>query len=292
MRRRPGLVVGALVAIAVLFVLFAPGPDGRSLPPATNATPSTTAAPAATVDPFSVALDPVPGQTTVPPLTEQGRATLAGAVAGPEGLLAGATVRIERLVGDQVQQIDVATGTGGRFRLEGVPGGRYRVRAFQAPMFTMTEPSVFFLPDGEERQIDLLTSDVSGTDVQAGTTPASPFIGQGVNLAVRISQIVVDADGVARQQPVVGAPVRISSTGWIAVDADTPRRTNAAGVAVFSFSCERVSSVSATAVVGPDGADQELYTLEVPPCAPRPTTTTSTSTPAEPGEDEPPSTTP
>jgi len=53
--------------------------------------------------------------------------------------------------------------------------------------------------------------------------------------------------------------------------------TGSDGVALYTFRCDRASSVSATAIIG-TGAEEQVFPLEVPSCGPRPTTTTTTTT--------------
>ncbi len=126
-------------------------------------------------------------------------------------------------------------------------------------------------------------------------------MGQAVNLAVRVSQRTVDGDGVAREVPLPNEPVRVSASGWTSLDGtdgssqttgSSPTTgagqsddqtgidrsgvlTDSNGVAVFRFRCDRVTEVSAFAVVG---AQQETFPLQPPPCSPVPTTTTTTTT--------------
>jgi hypothetical protein len=69
--------------------------------------------------------------------------------------------------------------------------------------------------------------------------------------------------------------VEIRSSGWVYVDGRPV--TDGEGVALFTFRCDRDTSVSATAIVGP-APDQRTYPLDVPVCASRPVTTTTTTT--------------
>src|SRR5690606_1191562 len=101
------------------------------------------------VDLSGVALPVVAGETTST-LRETGTARLVGTVTGPDGPVAGATVRIERLVAGREVRTDVTTASDGRFALDGVPGGRYRVRAFLPPDLAQTAPELRFVADGGE----------------------------------------------------------------------------------------------------------------------------------------------
>ena len=297
-------------------VLVACGaPDSGLLPPPSSTSSTSTTPTTAPIDYSEIALEAFPGRPTTSAPISAGTATIRGAVSGPDGGVVGGTVRIERLVADVVQRTDVPTNETGGFILSGVPGGRYRVRAFQAPRLAMMDVEVFFLEDGADKEIRLNTEVFEGTAVRASTTPANPIVGQGVNLAVRVAQRTVDGDGIGREAPLAGVAVRVRTSGWVVLDeqqattttttdpdddasdeddesdTDDPapaggsaRVTDGDGVIVFQFACDRVGSTTATAVVG-SGDDEETFSLEVPPCAPVPTTTTTTTT-APPVDDD------
>lgn len=276
--RRPFQLAGALlvvlVAIAVLSTTCA-RPERRSLPPPSSTSSTTPGeAPTSSVDRSRIILQPVRGETTTT-LVETGRAAVRGVVVGPDGAVPGAVVRIERLVGDAVQVRDVRTGGDGTFRVDGLPGGRLRVRAFQPPALTMTQPEIFFLGGDEERDLRLNVTRHTGPDVRASTAPEAPRVGDLVNLLVWVAERVVDDDGVARTVPRPGVPVDIQSSGWVYVDGRPI--TDAEGVALFTFRCDRETSVTATALIG-TAPEQRSYPLEVPGCASRPVTTTTSTT--------------
>lgn len=276
------------IAAAIGFLLFAGlivgtcrDPQPRTLPPPSNTSTTATAPPTTDPDFSRVALPEVPGETTTTAPRTTGFATLKGVVQGPDGAVPGAVVRAERLVGDIVQPFDVRTGADGAFELSGVPGGRYRVRAFLPPTLAMDEPQIFYQPDFEERELRLVVEPFTGLIVRGDTAPQSPIVGYGVNLAVRVTERRVDDDGIAREVPVPGTPIRVIATGWTSLGSDSAI-TGADGTAVFEYRCDRVGAVSVTAYVG---APEEPFSLDVPGCSPVPTTTTTTST-TEPDDDD------
>jgi len=274
--RRPARVVGALLAvlavIAVLSTTFA-RPDDRSLPPPSSTSSTQPEPTTTTVDRSRLVLRPVPGETTTS-LAETGRARLRGVVVGPDGPVPQAIVRIERLVGELVQVRDVRAGPDGTFAAEGIPGGRVRVRAFLPPSLTMTQPEIFFLAERDDEELRLNVTRHEGPDVRASTAPTAPRAGDLVNLLVWVAERVVDEDGVARTVAVPGVPVDIQFSGWTSVESRPV--TDADGVALFTFRCERSSPVTATAFIGV-APDVRTYPLEVPGCADRPVTTTTTT---------------
>lgn len=271
--RLVAVVIGVVLVVAV-FGSTCSAPDRRTLPPpdptATTLPEETTT----TVDHSRTVLQPVAGQTTTT-LAEFGDAILSGVVTGPTGGVPGAIVRIERLVGGAVQVRDVRTGEDGTWVLEGLPGGRIRVRAFAPPTLTMLEPEIFFLTDGNQRELRLVVREHSGILVQADVTPRSPTVGNPVNVAVQVVEKVVDDDGVARTRPLAGLPLELRSSGWELVAG--PDTTDGDGLAVYTFRCDRPAAVTAAVAIF-DGVEERSFPLDVPSCGPRPTTTTSTST--------------
>ncbi len=273
------LTVAAIaVAVVAVIAFLVPGcsaPEARTLPPPSST--SSTAPTTTTTEPdYSlIALDPVPGQTTTTAPTTTGHTTLQGSVEGPDGPVPGAVVRADRLVGDAVQRTEVRTAADGTFQATGLPGGRFRVRAFLPGSLAMDDAEVFFIADGETRDLRLLVQAYTGFTVRASTNPAAPIVGDAVNLAVLVAERTVDDSGIAREVPKPGLAVRISASGWTALDDLPVQFTDTDGIAVFEFRCDRVTTVVATAIVG---ADEEAFPLEPPACAPVPTTTTTTTT--------------
>ena len=271
--RLVAIVVG-VVAVLVVFGSTCSAPDQRTLPPPE---PTSTTAPEETttsVDHSRTVLQPLTGQTTTT-LAETGRARLTGVVTGPDGPVSGATVRVERLVGDAVQVLEARTREDGAWALERIPGGRMRVRAYAPPSLTMLEPEIFFLTEAEPRDLRLTVREHQGVFVLSDVTPRAPTVGSDVNVAVRVLQRVVDDQGVARTQPLAGIALQSQSSGWVFLNG--PATTAGDGVAVYTFRCEQPASV-VMAVVLFDGVEERAIPVDVPSCAPRPTTTTSTST--------------
>lgn len=211
-------------------------------------TPDPTA-PTTIIDRSGIALAGVPGQTTST-IVERGKASLVGSVQGPGGLVVGATVRIERLVAGREIRSDVLTGPDGRFLLGGVPGGRYRVRAFLAPSLAQIAPEVRFLSDGEEHSFDLVVEQQSGLVVRADVAPEPPLLGGSVNLVASVANRTVDVDGVVRSTPVVGATVELVGLGRWALrdDAGSPPDDETSTSTSTSSTSSSSSSSSSTSV--------------------------------------------
>lgn len=293
-----------LAVVVVLAAAACSGDDDAGPSPTTRPTTPTTV-----VDRSGIVLPRVGGETTTT-IDERGTAVLVGTVRGPAGPLATATVRVERLVAGREIRRDAVTDADGRWELRGVPGGRYRVRAFLAPVYAQTDADVRFLADGEEHRYDLVVDDQRSVVVRADVAPDAPLVGGAVNLVVAVARRTVDADGIVRAAPAAGTVVELTGLGrWVLRDdgtttdtadlSDPPRATSIrlsdAGRARFELVCRaagapglalRVPVVvqappgvpSTTATTAPLVTREEVR-LELPDCAVAGQTTSTTTAP-------------
>jgi hypothetical protein len=254
-RPRPALVVA--IAVAVLVAACSGGgeegaPDPIERPPR----PTTTR-----VDHTGVVLGVVPGETTTT-VAASGRAAIVGSVRGPSGAIAEAVVRIERLAPGGPSTDVVADGEG-RYELRGVPGGRYRIRAFLPPALVQTQPEIRFLEDAVEHRFDLEVEDRSGPVVMASVAPNPPLRDQAVNLVVQIGTRRVDGDGVVRTEPVPDLQVELSGLGaWQLASASptTTTTTRPGGGPPFTTTTTTTAGPS-TATATTDGAGRARWEL-------------------------------
>jgi hypothetical protein len=191
----------------------------------------------------------------------------------------GATVRVEHLVNGRPPPIDVLTGVDGRWDLPNIAGGRYRVRSWFAPSLAQTQPDVFFLSDGEQRNLDLGLESFSGLSIAAAVAPDPPQLNQPANIVVRVARKTVDQSGVVRAEPVVNASIVVTgASGW-SVRGSSSVFTNGSGDATFSLDCRSAGANQLQVAVRPTPTDQpQTANLQVTACAdPRATTTTPTS---------------
>jgi hypothetical protein len=291
--RRHRLPLGVLL-VALLLAGACSDDDEAGRGPTRPDEPTTTI-----VDYSGVALRGVAGETTTT-IDDTGSASILGTVTGPAGLLPGATVRIERLVGSQVVRHDVVSGADGRFELRGVPGGRYRVRAFLAPALAVTAPDVRFLQDGQEHTFDLLLTDQRGVVARASVAPDPPYLLEDVNLAIVVASRSVDPDGIVRSVPVPGVRVELDGVGAWAPRGSTTTQgvspqsttafTDALGEVRFELTCLQpgpsgLSLLVAVTVTPPAVEGQppplpeqrlERLDLELPDCIDPASTTTTT----------------
>jgi hypothetical protein len=302
-RGRSGRTAAILLALASLAVACSDD-DGDDAAPDPGPRPSTTTT--TRVDLSGVGLAPVPGETTTT-AAQSGRTAIVGTVRGPGGPAAGATVRIQRL-GPGGGSADVQADGEGRFVHRGIPGGRYRVRAFLPPSLAQTEAEVRFLADDQEHRFDLALQDHSGPVVMASAAPDPPLLDQPVNLVVQVGARRVDGDGIVRAEPVSGLRVELSGLGrWelaVAAPASSAATTDGAGRARFALVCRvpgppalgvrfavRVAGSPPAPEEGTEGGEAtagpetrtESVGLDLPACV-DPTPPPTTAPPASPDE--------
>jgi hypothetical protein len=253
---------GAAFALAAAIVCgaCAPGPavvDYPS-PPGVSPTTSTTVA-----DYSGVALDPVPGRTTTTVDNKPGTAHLQGTVTGPDGAVPGATVHVERLVGDAVLGKDVTTAADGTWKLDLIAGGRYRVRAYRPPDLAQDAPQIFFLDGTETRTLALMVTKYTGTQAVAALAPTPPDVGAPTTVAITVSTVTVDPGGVVRGTPVAGASVQLlAAFGDWRIETSPIQITDPGGNAQWRATClqpgDRPLSVGVTG--------SPPLPLSIPPC--------------------------
>lgn len=280
LRRVPAAAVA--VALLVLVARNADVPDFPDYEIPEGFTPSPPPAPAAGGGVLPD-LAPVRGTTTTTAPPNTGRARVTGTVTGPGGVVAGAVVRLERVIGDATQVLDVVTGPDGRYDAAGIGGGRYRVRAFLPPTLAQPTGTVLYLLADEERNVDLSVEAFAEPVIAVAVAPNPPLLDQPLNLAVRVTGRLVDAEGFVRTQALAGGIVQaVTTTGTWSTPSPTTATTDAEGQARFSARCLRtgVEQVQVTVRVpaAVPGTPPFTATLAMPECLDPSTFTTTTTT--------------
>jgi hypothetical protein len=269
------LVAVPLVAVGALMYRgreSATLPDLRPPKGASSATlPPLTTVP---VDLSAIPLPPADGTTTVPARNLSGSAKIGGTVSGPSGPLPGATVHVERIDGGYAG--DFVTGGDAKYLFEGLPGGRYRARAFLAPTFAQTQSDSVFLGEEEARVLDLKVEQFDALAVTAAVAPNPPVFGQPFNLVVRVAKRTVDPGGVVRSAAVPGATITVSTTGTLVINAVGTATTGPEGTVTFLSSCRGPGALNGIASVKlTPTSPAQTVTLDLPACEAPATTTTA-----------------
>ncbi|MEM7339519.1 MAG: carboxypeptidase-like regulatory domain-containing protein [Actinomycetota bacterium] len=227
------------------------------------------------VPPSPFALDPAVDTRTLHPMLTQeslaglgagsarirgGTSSLAGTVVGPDGPVAGATVRVERHSNRGIADLDVDTNPDGTWSLGGIVGGRYRVRAWVDGELTMAESMVLFVNDDTDRQLTLPVGPIDPTPDLSFTHRGDVQLGGRAVVAVTVSRRFVGADGVVQVVGVRNSEVALVVAGPGLV-AEPTVTTDAEGVARFTFSCEGVGANSGVVRI-----DDLQATFSLPGC--------------------------
>ena len=259
------------VVVSVVLVASCSAGHVKGSPVPTFDLSSTTSTSA--VDYSSIDLGTVAGRVSVKVPMGPGQATLKGTVTGPNGPVAGASVHVERIVDGYIGGADTTTQPDGTWTMPNLLGGEFRVRAWLAPDLSLTTPTVIFMAATDTKQVDLLLTTFSGTQITASIAPNPPIIGEPASLVVEVTSSVVGGDGVVRATPTPGSAVQIFGTGQWAIDGPPSGTTDASGLARWQVTCTELGPQPLSAVVN----SGDVVALNLPSCSPVPTTTTSTT---------------
>jgi hypothetical protein len=265
--RRPILV--SLLVVATGVVACAKTRE-EALPrvPPTVPTTSTTL-----VDYSTVPLAAVETKTTTTVNQGPGRARLSGTVVGPDGIVAQAVVRVERLQDDAVVfRGDILTDPEGRWRTGRLVGGRWRARAWRAPDLAEVRPETVYLEATQSRSLQLRVDRFGAPQVTASVAPDPPLVGANANIAVAVTTASVDAEGVVRSTPIPNMLVQLFAPNF-AISNTNAMPTDADGRVTWLVSC-MVPGPSGIFVNLESGAPQrlELPGCTEPPPPPQPAT--------------------
>jgi hypothetical protein len=209
-----------------------------------------------------------------------GTATVRGVVIGPGGgPVSGATVLVERFVGEQSAAKEVTTGPTGAFVIDNVAGGRYRVRAWRAPTLAQFGSQVQFVQEGQAQDFRLEVSTPAGREIDFGWSASGWIVGNQVTIGATITSPYVNERGLVGYGGSAGETVTLSVGDSLTGSASSV--TDASGYVAFRVTCSRVGSTYAQITVG-----GQSRVLGIPACSPVPTTTTTrppTAPPATPG---------
>ena len=204
-----------------------------------------------------------------------GTSRIHGAITNSGGPVAGARVRIERFLDDQVGRLDLTAGPDGRYEAASLPGGRYRVRAWSAPGLTTTRPVVLFLPANRgDAPVDFDLEGFGTTDFRVSSANGSFQVGQAVSVFVSMSRQYVDDEGIVRSGATAGAAVTAQVGAGLQL-ADGSTTTAGDGTARFSVTCVEPGSLPVTVTIGDMNRTASVECIPVPP----PTTTTTVAVP-------------
>lgn len=225
-----------VLAAALLMVFAACSNDAGDLPDVPEFKPAATTTTG--VDFSALPLKGVTGKATTTTVAfGPGKATLSGVVMSDDGLVSGASVLIDRIVGGSVASTLLYSLEDGTWSLPAVFGGRYRVRAFRQPDLAQTSASAVFLGSTETKTMELKLKEVGGINAVASIAPNPPLIDTDVNLVVLVTQKTVDERGIVRATPSSGSRVDLVGSGAWRVVSSNPSFTDDNGKAYWTVRC-------------------------------------------------------
>ncbi|HYF47113.1 MAG TPA: carboxypeptidase-like regulatory domain-containing protein [Acidimicrobiales bacterium] len=242
--------LGPLALVAALLCAAAVGcsssPEEAAAPPDTARDHRPLRAPQPLPDTRDVSLTPAAGNARGYPISVHGGdLVMGGSVTGPDGPVAGATVRLERFVGGQTATLDVRTNARGRWVAIHVHGGRYRFRAWQSPSLAMAASDVRFIAADAEVDLTLAVERYDGADVTGGIDDVDPEVDATAVVTGLVTHQQVDPEGIITTAPAAGRDARVTPFGPWQLLGPTGGVIDDAGRVSWTFRCEAAGSVSA-----------------------------------------------
>lgn len=234
------------------------------------------AVPVKTPDYSRTSLVPLAGTATTSTIAfAKGSVNISGKVTGPDGPVADATVRVERIVGQQTALTTITSGADGRWSLPKITGGIIRVQAFKVPDLAMPASQVTFASGNAK--LDLILQKYDGTTVRWALAPSQPMVGRQLNLVVQVAVKRVDADGYVRTVALAGIGVNVVALAALQPVSTTDAKiTDDKGRVSFRLMCTTEGDSSLRI----DLATGEVSTIVPNRCLLPPTTPPTTLDPA------------
>jgi hypothetical protein len=189
----------------------------------------------------------------------------------------GATVHIDRLVGDAVGSVNVAAQADGTWNLPAILGGRYRVRAWRSPDMDMTAPQIFFLGGTDNKSLTLQLQQFGAANVASAVSPNPPVVGAPANVLIQVTAQTVDTTGVVHATPVASGSVLLNGAAAVTISNPNPAVTTGSGLAIWQVTCQQPGPPSLTVTVNNNAS---AYPVDVADCAAAPPPPPPTTAPA------------
>jgi hypothetical protein len=279
------VTVGRTAVAVVIALVLAAGAacssdDGQQLPAPDPSSTTTTTLP---VDFSEVALAPIaPGKE--PPVTRPpggGRASIAGRVVDTSGApIPQALVRATYFFDPaKPEVIEALSRDDGTYRFEKLYGGRWRIRAWKAPVLATFEQPAFFLGATEQKALDLKVKAVPDVDVTSTMAPDPPLVGWLAELAVLAVTQTVNVEGRVERTPLGGTAIMLVGDDNWSLSEPATQVTDADGTVRWTLSCGSEGVHDLRVRLSPLGTEVREFPVVSPSClSPASTTTATTAT--------------
>ncbi len=221
-----------------------------------------------------VALNVSPQSGVPAPVIEGGSSTVSGTVirpaSGEPAPEPGAVVErdnsdivvvVERHTSGGVARTTAAVEPDGTWMLEGVRGGRYRVRAFVPNQLSSGAATVTFLAQGQAAAIDLVLQPADPNPVLEFHAPPELVIAVDATVAVTVGRRVIDADGRTVQLPLPGSSITFATAAGVVPLSASTVIADSGGAGRLLLRCDVLGAHQITATAQGVGA-----TFNMPPC--------------------------
>ncbi len=158
----------------------------------------------------------------------------------------------------------MSTQADGTWKVAGIKGGRYRIRAWRPPDLSLLTPQILLVGATDNPSVTLALMAYNGQSVVAAVAPTPPQVGQVTTLVVQATQQAVGGDGVVRAGPLVGSNVLVLAAGNVVLTGTNPGPTDAGGRLALLLTCATAGPVGLSASL--DGLT--TFPLTIPDCVP------------------------
>ena len=211
------------------------------------------------------------------PVTDEltGTATIKGRVT-VDGRGAAARVRLERFVGDRYGVLDVDANGEGAFEVKDALGGRYRIRAWDAPEYSAIPSVTVFVPSKGDFTVDVPMRAFEGPRIQVALDTAVPAVGSPATLKALLTEQQVDGEGYLSGEGIGDGDLTLTvDSSSLRIGSANPTSTSADGSASWTVTCRSEGVHDVTVEY-----EETSVVVTLPACLPasEATTTSSSST--------------
>lgn len=208
------------------------------------------------------------------PVTDEltGRATIKGRVT-VDGRGTPARVRLERFVGDRYGVLDVDANGEGAFQVDDALGGRYRIRAWDAPAYSAIPSVTVFVPSKGDFSVDVPMRRFEGPRIQVALDTAVPAVGSPATLKALLTEQEVDGEGYLGGTGLGDADLTLTvDSSSLRIGSANPTSTSGDGSASWTVTCrsEGVHDVTVE-------SEETSVVVTLPACLPASEATTTSS---------------
>jgi hypothetical protein len=201
---------------------------------------------------------------------EGGRVTVRGRVLDGTDGVGGASVSIERIVGDRSAQITLTADGNGRYEAANLQGGLYRIRAWRAPDLSMQQSQVHFVSERQVLDANLAVNEEADSRFTATFDSGEARVGRSYTVSVEFRSSQVNAEGIIEDAPVANQITLIEVSDPLVLESRVIATSGRDGIARFSMRCSKVGQGRIVVIASGNRRNVSVPSCQLPP---RPTAT-------------------